>query len=82
MSKLENKYYLVFLCPPSILLSVYLLFSFQEQRRSDSSTDIDMSKKSFLEKSLPGFLLRFLVTGSFSKVRGTKMAALLPFLAT
>ncbi|RMX38558.1 hypothetical protein pdam_00010225, partial [Pocillopora damicornis] len=25
----------------------------QEQRRSDSSTDIDMSKKNFLEKSLP-----------------------------
>ena len=54
MSKLENKYFLVFLCPPpSLLLSVYLLFSFQEQRRSDSSTDIDMSKKNFLEKSLP-----------------------------
>lgn len=53
MSKLESKYYLVFLCPPSLLLSVYLLFSFQEQRRSDSSTDIDMSKKNFLEKSLP-----------------------------
>ena len=29
-----------------------------------------------------GFLLRFLVTGTFSKVRGTKMAALPPFLAT
>ena len=46
-------FFLVFLCPPSLLLSVYLLFSFQEQRRSDSSTDIDMSKKNFLEKSLP-----------------------------
>ena len=29
-----------------------------------------------------GFLLRFLITGTFSKVRGTKMAALPPFLAT
>ena len=31
--------------------------------------------------SSPGFLLRFVITGNFTKVRGTNMAAMSPFLA-
>ena len=31
---------------------------------------------------LSEFLLRFVITGNFSKVRGTNMAAMRPFLAT